>query len=389
MDDRELEVRLRTHLHRRFDAAQPSPELMASIQQAVTTPPRRFVLPGIRGGTLRLGWSAVAAVIVVALIAAAGLRFGGLLGPGTVNPTPTELPPTAAPPTERSFIVLPLAFRMPSKPESDFAGTILSDRLRALDVGSFSSSSAGAGLAFVLPVDGPSDETIRAVLRATGDVEFVPLPPEDYGEGKLVAEVGEPLPKPEPALFGWDGIASVAEGTDEQSRPTLEITLKPAAREAFATYTASHLNEYLAIVIDGEVVSLPVVQAPIPGGEVSFSGGGPTGDPDDPFRQTIAILVGGMLPEFWQAAVVPAIIDARAAGRAAVASNPATEIVSADLDSIRYERGWRAVWRVVLEGEFRACIPDPLGSPACLGATTREFVLDAETGEIISSGPAN
>ena len=45
---------------------------------------------------------------------------------------------------------------------------------------------------FSIPAEGPSDATVRDVLAATGEVEFVPLPPEDYGDGGLTAELGSP-----------------------------------------------------------------------------------------------------------------------------------------------------------------------------------------------------
>jgi hypothetical protein len=391
MDDRELEARLRTRLHQRFDGASPSPELAAVVQQAITTPPRRLGAADVFLRAPRLGWAALAAAALVAVVAVAGFRFGGILSPGADNPTPQS---TAATPMERQFVVLPLAFRAPSKAESDLAGQVLADRLRALGIGSFTSTSAGAGLAFVVPVDGPSDESIRHVLGATGDIEFVPLPPEHYGEGKLEATVGERLPKVEPALFGWDGIASVERGIDAQGSPTLELTLTAAARVAFATYTEDHVNEVLAILIDGEVVLLPLIQEPVPGGQVSLSGGGLQGDSDDQFDRAVAILVGGMLPEFWHGAVASEIRP-----REIIVADLMLEVIrggiaqgeptvrSADLDSTRAAEGWRAVWRIVLDGSFQGeCLLPGTASPRnCASADSALYVLDATTGEHISS----
>lgn len=380
MDDRDLEARLRTHLHRRFDGAQPTPELVSSVQQVVATPPRRIGLPQLRARTFKPGWSLIAAVLGVAVVVIGGMRIGGFIGPGS-DPTPS---PTAAPPIEREFIVLPPSAALPSKTASDLAGTVLTDRLRALGLGNIS-SSAGYALEFVVPVDGPSDITVRAVLAATGEVEFVPLPAEDYGEGGLVAEVGDPLPKDEPALFGWDGIASAEPSTDQQGRPTLLITLRPAARVAFATYTQSHIGEYFAIVVDGEVAMLPVINEPIPGGQVVLSGGGPGNDPIDRFERARAILIGGRLPESWARPTVPEVIQELEITAATLREQPDASLVSADLDAIPEGSGWRAVWRIELEGEFRECIPGPSGGQSCLTATRMEFVLDAETGDRISS----
>ena len=60
MDDNELEARLRTHLHRRFDDANPSPELTAGVQQVLRTEPTGIGRRGVRLRPARaLAWSVV------------------------------------------------------------------------------------------------------------------------------------------------------------------------------------------------------------------------------------------------------------------------------------------------------------------------------------------
>src|SRR5687768_712788 len=147
MDDRDLEARLRTHLHRRFDGAQPSPELVSAVQQLISTPPRRIALPSLRARTFRPGWSVVAVVLAVAVIAGAGLRFGGLLGPGRSDPTPS---PTTAPPGARHFIVLPQSASGPWETQTDAAREVLDARLRVLGVENFLSVTGNA-IQFSMP----------------------------------------------------------------------------------------------------------------------------------------------------------------------------------------------------------------------------------------------
>jgi len=50
------------------------------------------------------------------------------------------------------------------------------------------------------------------------------------------------------------------------------ITLTDEAATRFATYTAAHIGQPLAIVLDGRVISTPIIQAEISGGEILIEG---------------------------------------------------------------------------------------------------------------------
>jgi hypothetical protein len=363
MDDLELEARLRTRLHARFDDAPVPPELGPNVARALTTSPASVGGFDVRFRGRWLGWSAVAAAVAIAVVAITVSMFTLPSLPGNRS-TPSPAPTIAA---ERTFIVLP-PDGLPAKPDSILAGDVLNARLRALGIGSFS-SGGGYAITFSVPSDGPSDDSIRAVLGATGDVEFVPLPPEFYGDGMLEPLVGEPLPHAEPALFGWEGIESVALD-DSQQVPAIAVVLKPAAKDAFADYTAAHVTETFAIVLDGRVAAAPIINEPISGGEVTISAGGLN---DAAFDRLAAILVGGMLPEAWRGAVVPVIIsreDAIDAARARITDGAGATVESADLDALQDGSHWRAVWRVAFED----------------GA---EVTIDAITGEWLSTGVAS
>lgn len=362
MNDLELEARLRTRLHNRFDDTRVPPELASNVAQILATRPASVGAFDLRLRRRLLGWSAVAAAVAIAVVAITLSSFTLPAVPGTRS-TPS---PAASIAAERDFIVLPPA-GVPAKPDTTLAGDVLAARLRALGIGTFS-SAAGYAMTFTVPAEGPSDDTIRAVLGATGDVEFVPLPPEFYGEGMLEPLVGEPLPHAEPALFGWEGIESVALD-DTQQVPAVTITLKPAAANAFGDYTTEHAQESFAIVLDGRVAALPIINEPITGGGVTVSDGGLG---DGAFERLAAILVGGMLPEAWRGAAVPEIISreaAIAAARRSVGEGVDTTIESADLDALQDGSRWHAVWRVALVG----------------GAVV---TVDAITGEWLSTGIA-
>ncbi len=56
-------------------------------------------------------------------------------------------------------------------------------------------------------------------------------------------------------------------------QPAVVFSLGPEGRRKFAAFTASHIGDYLAIVLDGKVMSAPVIKTEIPTGEVSIEGG--------------------------------------------------------------------------------------------------------------------
>lgn len=391
MNDRELELRLQAHLHRRFDDAPIPAGLEAAVLQGIQTQPRRIAFD-LRPRRLALGWSLVAAVAVVV---AGSFLYGSFHGP--IPPGASATPrPSATVSTSRDFIVLPPTASVPSKASSSLATDVLSARLRALGFGTFT-SGGGFGISFQLGNEGPSDAVVRRVLAATGDVQFVPLPPDDYfGDGGLEATVGQPLPKDEPALFGWEGIASVSIGAAAQGAETpgpsapqaIEVTLKPAAARAFGDYTVAHIGEYFAVVVDGKVAVVPVIQAAISGGEVSIVGGG---DDAAAFGELAAILVGGLLPEEWRGAKVPQVVDQEAAVATALTFYPTADVESAGLTTREDEHGTRAIWWIVLGGDLphscRALAPGATVCPAPEGGIV--VVVEAETGVVLDIEPAN
>jgi hypothetical protein len=383
MDDRELEQRLQAHFHRTLDNAQPSPELRSAVSQAFATPARRVGLFDLRGRGRAPAWGLLAAGVIVSVVAIAA-SFGFSIGqrPGA-QPSATTPTPIPTPAQERWFVVVPRAGGVPDKATTSLASDVMSARLQALGFGNFS-SSGGFAIQFELPVGGPSDESTRRVLTAAGDVKFVPLPAEDYGDGKLIAEVGKRLPKDEPALFGWEGIESLQQGTDQQDRPTLNFTLKPAASQAFGDYTTAHVWGYVAIVIDGVVASAPLINEPITGGEIQISSAELPGN-DTFFRETIAILIGGMLPERWQGATSPKILTRDQATAIAAARFSNLSVTDSRLYVTMRGDQPRPIWSIDLKKtDASGCeglVADDLAG--CLNVAT-EVRIVATTGEILT-----
>ncbi len=384
MDERELETRLRDRLHRRFDGAQPGAALRASVQ-AVTAEPVRVIRPPVR-----LAWLA-AATLVIALVAGLGIR--GWAGPGGLPGTPQ--PTTSPEPSNRQYIVLPRVGSTPSKAATSIAVDTLALRIQSLAATEFGTegfsigSAAGDAITFDVPFD--VDQTlVRAVLSATGDVSFVPLPPEDYGSGEHVAVIGEPLPVEEPALFGGEQIESSGVATTDGVPSTVHFKLRPIGAAALEVYTSGHVGETFAVLVDGKVTLLPVVQAAISDGRLELSGANP-----GELAVLAAIVTSGVLPEEWREPRVPVVIaesEARALAIAA-AGSPDAVVVSAELSTFGDPRAGEevvAAWLVDLTGTLpdAGCTSSPFQSPLpppCPAVSTGHAVIDAVTGEVIES----
>lgn len=65
----------------------------------------------------------------------------------------------------------------------------------------------------------------------------------------------------------------------QTGEPIVAFSLKPRGSKTFASFTRTHVGEYLAIVLDREVISCPVIKTPITGGSGIIEGGfgGPGG----------------------------------------------------------------------------------------------------------------
>jgi hypothetical protein len=383
MDDLELEARLRTHLHRRFDDAPLPAGLASNVSQSLATAARPVGF-ATRTGRIRLGWAAVAAAVVIA-VGAIGIGKGlWPTGPGAVA-TPTAHA-TEAP--DREFIVLPPDGTVLNKPEASLAGDVLSARIRALGIATFS-WGGGYGIQFTLPATGPSDASIRAVLGATGDVRIVPLPAVDYGAGKLTATLGKPLPKDEPPLFGWDGITSftsVALGTFDGSvhgAPLLAMTPKAIAAQTLASYGSSDPDGRYAIVVDGLVALVPTARDWAADGSINISNGEVPGgsEPTAAYYETAAILVGGELPDAWRGASVPVLVPRDNAIAAALTATHGGTVRDASPTVDLVPGGaFQAVWSIAV---FQ---PDCQDTGSCVSSDLLVRV-DAVTGTVIDVGP--
>ncbi len=142
-------------------------------------------------------------------------------------------------------------------------------------------------------------DEIRSLLGKTGLLEFVPLPPTTYGTGSapgsLTAVQGQPLPSAEQALFAGAEIDQAFASTDSTGKRAVGFRLKSQGAALFGDYTSKNVGNFFAIVLDGKVVSAPVIESAITGGQGIITGGS-TGFSATEMNNLITVLAYGSLP---------------------------------------------------------------------------------------------
>lgn len=221
---------------------------------------------------------------MVRLLVALAVGLGSFAGCQASAPTP---PPTVPDVT----ITIPVPVR--DKAMATAAIAVFEARIRQLGYGTFS-SAIGDVMTFSLPGDPPPDVAkIRAALGAHGSLSFLPVPSSDGAP-----QAGAPAPVGIEPLFEPAGAVQAASVVDQQGSPALQISLAPEAAASLADYSGANVGDYLVIVLDGIVLTSPMIASEIPDGEVvvSFATGA-----ELPYDLDVlaAVLSSGPLPAEW------------------------------------------------------------------------------------------
>ena len=106
------------------------------------------------------------------------------------------------------------------------------------------------------------------------DLRIVALPADS------TLEAGGPLPADAQVLAGPDDFDPTATAivADAIGKPAVNVELRGDAIARVRAYTTDHVGEYMAIAINGVVVAVPVIQAPIPDGSIQITAGIDEGD---------------------------------------------------------------------------------------------------------------
>jgi preprotein translocase subunit SecD len=95
----------------------------------------------------------------------------------------------------------------------------------------------------------------------------------------------------DPIVVNGD-IASASPHADVVGNPAIELRLTPSSAEKFSRATTENINRSMAIVLDGVIVTDPVIRTPIASGGVEVTGGFTT----EEAGQIALALTSGALP---------------------------------------------------------------------------------------------
>lgn len=123
-------------------------------------------------------------------------------------------------------------------------------------------------IALALPTG--DDGSWQDALTRTGILAFVPVPDAfaaDVVDGAPLPAAMDPTP-----LLTQEAIVEASIAADEGYGPTLHLRFSPEAAATFDAWAADHVGQRFAIVVDGVVLTAPVIRQGAFNGEAQISG---------------------------------------------------------------------------------------------------------------------
>jgi preprotein translocase subunit SecD len=189
------------------------------------------------------------------------------------------------------YQALPVDGKAPRPEDLEVIRTIIENRVNSTGVSEPVITVQGSDR-IVVELPGVSDpNAIRNLVGQTGLLEFVPLGTTQKNKNDTIDE------KQFPPLFSGTELSSATIAQNQTSGRVVTFQLKDRGAKLFADYTAGHIGQYFAIVLDHRVISAPVINSAIPGGSVEISQNGTIGGyPLKEATELVTILQFGSLP---------------------------------------------------------------------------------------------
>jgi preprotein translocase subunit SecD len=168
--------------------------------------------------------------------------------------------------------------------------TIIENRVNATGVQEPNVQTQGGDRITVeLPGAANADE-IRRLVGTTGRLDFVPVPPayaNAITEGQALPAGMDTTP-----IFSGDQIQAVRPGTNQTGELAVDLELKERGAALFDQFAADNVGNRFAIVLDGEVISAPVIRVGNFNGRAQISGSFTT----ESMNELVTVLKFGSLP---------------------------------------------------------------------------------------------
>ncbi len=161
----------------------------------------------------------------------------------------------------------------------------------------------------VVELPGVTDTSaVRALVGTTGRLDFVPIPTgTTVNQGQALDLTGATSCPVSGSitkiciLFSGDQLKSASVGSDQQGNRAVNFQLKTDGTnngsELFGKWTAAHVHEQFAIVLDSNIISSPIIRSPITGGQVQISNSAQIGGiPQKEAKSLVDVLRFGALP---------------------------------------------------------------------------------------------
>ena len=201
------------------------------------------------------------------------------------------------------YRVNPASGKSPTLADVEIVRQIIENRVNSTGVAEPVVVTSGTDRV-VVELPGVTDTaTVRALVGQTGRLDFVPIPTASQVTQGQTLDLSTATNCPASGvvtapciLFSGDQLETATIGSDADGDRTVNFTLKETGKNLFASWTTSHRDEQFAIVLDSAIISAPVINEPIPGGNVQISSGGIGGFPQKEAQQLVNVLKFGALP---------------------------------------------------------------------------------------------
>ncbi|WP_158817964.1 protein translocase subunit SecD [Methylocapsa sp. S129] len=128
----------------------------------------------------------------------------------------------------------------------------------------------------LVEVPGLQDTTeVKKLVGATANLEFrlVADPGDPPNEvDNLPQQQGGQIPVQKRVMVAGEDLTNAQTGFDQNSQPDVNFTFNLRGGQRFGQVTSENVQRRFAIVLDGKVISAPVIQTPITGGRGQITG---------------------------------------------------------------------------------------------------------------------